>query len=117
MSAKFKLREAGPEWVNEVENNLTFQTLLDRTEYEGAVSITRVRINGNHRSLITNSSLRIYMLIEGEIEFTVEKESGIKLRRGSVLTLESGVTYSLNGSGEYFVINVPAFKSQDDVYL
>ena len=113
----FQLREGDGEWSTEPANHLTFKALLDSSEYAGAISATKVSIQGKHLELVTKSHVRIYILISGHLTFSIENESGIELKLGSLLTLASGTKYSLEGDGEYFVINAPAFKESDDEYI
>lgn len=117
VNPKFKLLKGEGAWLSEPDNHLQYLSLLDRNVFNGAISITKVAIDGKHLELITKSNVRIYILISGNLTFQIEDQQGIQLEPGVILTLESGTRYSLEGKAEYFVINAPAFKDSDDVYL
>jgi hypothetical protein len=118
MSGKYELisNQSTPE-IAEPENSLNLKTLLNSVKSDGAISVTEVEISGEHQKLRTNSILRTYYLVSGNLEFTVDGESGIAMKVGDVLTLKAGCEYSLEGSAKYLVINTPAFKDGDDTYL
>ena len=103
--------------IAEPENSLNLKTLLNSVKSDGAISVTEVEISGEHQRLRTNSILRTYYLVSGNLEFSIDGESGIHMKPGDVLTLKSGCEYSLKGSAKYLVINTPAFKDGDDTYL
>ena len=113
----YQLRHGADDWVAEPQNHLSFKSLLNSIEFDGAISVTKVAIEGKHLELITKSNVRIYILISGHLSFSIEDQSGIELQPGVILTLAAGTKYSLEGKGEYFVINAPAFKESDDEYI
>jgi hypothetical protein len=118
MAGKYELisNQAAAE-IAEPENSLNLKTLLNSVKSDGAISVTEVEISGEHQRLRTNSILRTYYLVSGNLEFTIDGESGIAMKAGDVLTLKAGCEYSLKGTAKYLVINTPAFKDGDDTYL
>jgi hypothetical protein len=118
MSGKYELiSNQSKAEIAEPENSLNLKTLLNSVKSDGAISVTEVEISGEHQILRTNSILRTYYLISGNLEFTIDGESGIAMKVGDVLTLKAGCEYGLKGSAKYLVINTPAFKDGDDTYL
>ena len=118
MAQGYKLiKKSGVPVISEPSNALTLQTLLNSDASDGAISVTEVEIMGEHQSLQTNSQLRTYYLISGNLEFTINDEGQIFLSAGDLLTLTKGAKYSLVGNAKYLVINTPAFKAGDDIYL
>jgi len=53
----------------------------------------------------------------GNVTFTVNQIDTYTLKKNDVLTLNAGDSYSLRGSGEYVVMNLPAFTAGDDEYV
>jgi len=102
--------------IAEPTNNLMLKQILSTLDSSGALSITWVAINGSHELLISHSQLRIYLVISGNLSFTVNGSDTHNLQKNDVLTLSSGSRYSLIGAGEYVVLNVPAFEEGDDEY-
>ena len=98
-------------------NNLTLKSLLTKAETGGLISVTEVQIDGRHKRLITNSKLRTYFLIAGDISFVIDLKPVVRLLPGDVLTIAQGSEYELFGTGKYLVINTPAFEAGDDTYL
>lgn len=117
LNPKFSLLQGESSWLSEPKNHLKYLNLVNSNEFNGAISITKVKINGKHLDLITKSNVRIYILINGNLTFEIEETKGIELKPGAVLTLKSGTKYNLEGKAEYLVINAPAFKDSDDLYL
>ena len=103
--------------ISEEKNHLLLKTLLSAKESDGRISVTEVDIDGAHQSLETKSELRTYYIINGSLEFSINGVKEIKVVQGDILTLEKNSQYSLEGSAKYLVINTPAFKDGDDVYL
>jgi hypothetical protein len=103
--------------IVEEKNHLLLKTLLNAQGSDGRISITEVEINGAHKSLETKSELRTYYILSGSLEFNINGVSAIKVVQGDILTLEKHAQYSMDGSAKYLVINTPAFKDGDDVYL
>ena len=103
--------------IQEPMNNLTLKSLLTKAETDGLISVTEVQIDGRHKRLITNSKLRTYFLIAGDISFVIDLKPVVRLLPGDVLTIAQGSEYELFGTGKYLVINTPAFEAGDDTYL
>lgn len=118
MSAQVKKFEFSnlPE-ISELSNHLMLKQIISNKDLNGSVSMTWVKIDGQHQSLRTHSKLRVYFIISGNFEFKIDSEHSFQLEKYDVLTLEVGSTYSLMGTGEYLVLNSPAFKDGDDEYL
>jgi quercetin dioxygenase-like cupin family protein len=103
--------------VIESSNDLSLKTLLTGSQSSGLISITEVSIDGEHRKLRSDSRLRIYYVLSGDLEFSVNHNPVIKLAKGDLLTFPSGSEYNLTGTANYLVINTPAFQTGDDTYL
>jgi len=110
------IRSSNLNLISELENNLNLKTLLNATQTDNLISITEVEIFGQHQRLQTNSYLRIYYIIHGEVEFQIDQDPSVKLVAGDLLTISSGSQYELFGKAKYLVINTPAFQESDDDY-
>jgi mannose-6-phosphate isomerase-like protein (cupin superfamily) len=102
-------------WSLEPDNHLKYKQLLTSKSHGPDISVTLVEIDGKHLELRTDSSSRVYVIYEGEFTFTIEG-STFSAKKGDVLRIARGETYSFQGAGRYLVINSPAFKSGDDIY-
>lgn len=103
--------------VLEISNNLTYRKLI-HAEVDGVdVSVTSVSISGKHRSLKTDASTRVYYILSGNFVFSIEGEEPISAGAGDAVVVYRSVFYGFVGTGEYLVINGPAFQEGDDQYL
>jgi mannose-6-phosphate isomerase-like protein (cupin superfamily) len=107
----------GSNEILEPLNNLVLRQIISNEDHDGAISLTWVSIDGEHKTLCTHSKLRVYFVISGELEFEIDGTHSLLLKKHDALTLESGSTYSLTGTAEYLVLNSPAFVDGDDEYL
>jgi quercetin dioxygenase-like cupin family protein len=99
-------------------NNAAVVFPLGRFE-EGAssTSITRVVIDGRHRKLASNRSVRLYFVLSGELTFFLGDGGPTRIATGDLLSIPRGCPYSLEGHAEYLVMNSPAFEEDDDYYF
>jgi mannose-6-phosphate isomerase-like protein (cupin superfamily) len=103
--------------ITELTNHLVLKQIISNKDFNGSLSLTWVKIDGQHQPLRTHSQLRVYIIISGSFSFQIENRRTHQLEKHDVLTLEAGTSYSLFGKGEYIVLNAPAFKDGDDEYL
>lgn len=101
----------------EVSNNLVMRRLVKRENDGQDLSLTWVSIEGNHRSLKTDASTRVYYILEGDFEFSFEDSSSMTATEGDVIVIYKSSIYGFTGTGKYLVINGPAFDEGDDVYV
>jgi mannose-6-phosphate isomerase-like protein (cupin superfamily) len=99
--------------INEPSNDLVMRKLVSGDD----LSVTWVRIEGTHRPLRTDASTRLYYVVEGDGWFELGEEPRFELRTGDVVVVPRGTPYSLGGTLTYLVINAPAFREGDDLYV
>lgn len=102
--------------VSEQSNNLVFRQMVNRLVDGPEISLTWIEIAGKHRPLKTDSSTRVYYLLEGELVFYCEDEDPMLASAGDVVVIYKSSWYSFEGTGKYLVINGPAFQEGDDIY-
>lgn len=103
--------------VSEPENDLGLRTLLGRANGTEDLSITWVQLEGRHRELRIGDTTRVYYILDGGFTFDVRGHPPMAASKGAIVVLDPRSTYSLGGSGEYLVINSPAYSDGDDLYL
>lgn len=103
--------------VDEPSNALVLWTLLRAGDSSADISITRVRLEGHHRRLLTEASERIYVVLEGGGSITLGDDAPAALLDGDVVVIPRGMAYDLDGPLIYLVMNVPGFRDGDDRYL
>ena len=99
--------------IDEPSNDLVMRPLVAG----GDVSMTWVRIDGTHRRLRTDSSTRVYYVVDGAGWFELGDEPRFDIRTGDVVLVPRGTPYALGGELTYLVINGPAFRPGDDEYV
>jgi len=99
--------------IDEPSNDLVMKKLVSG----GDLSVTWVRIDGAHRRLRTDASTRLYYVVDGDGWFELGDEPQFELRAGDVVVVPRGTPYALGGTLTYLVINGPAFREGDDVYV
>lgn len=120
--ASRKLLVSESSWVTEEENSLRFLRLLSHDPDGPDLSVTMVEIDGRHRELRTLNSSRLYVILEGNLQFTIRAsendspQSKLDASKGELVVIERGDWYSLQGTGQYLVINGPAIRPGDDIY-
>lgn len=110
-------RAAAATEVAEPSNALVLWTLLRADDSPADISITRVRLDGHHRRLLTEASERIYVVLEGGGSITIGDDAPAALADGDVVVIPRGMPYDLDGPLTYLVMNVPGFRDGDDRYL
>jgi mannose-6-phosphate isomerase-like protein (cupin superfamily) len=103
--------------IDEPSNDLVMRKLVDAATGGGDVSVTWVRIDGTHRRLRTDASTRLYYVVEGDGWFELGDEPRFEIRTGDVVVVPRRLPYALGGRLTYLVINGPAFREGNDVYL
>jgi len=99
--------------IAEPSNDLVMRKLVSG----GDLSVTWVRIDGTHRRLRTDASTRLYYVVDGDGWFEFGEEPRLELQSGDVVVVPRGTPYALGGALTYLVINGPAFREGDDVYV
>ena len=69
--------------------------------------------NGNHELTRSVTSDRIYYFIEAQAEFVIGNET-LAIRGDDVLFIEKNTDYSFSGTFKAVLINLPAFRIEDD---
>jgi mannose-6-phosphate isomerase-like protein (cupin superfamily) len=113
----FHRRSADVAAIEEPSNALALWPLLRHGDTEADLSITRVRLDGHHRRLRTDTSARVYFVIEGGGTMTIGDDAPSPVADGDVVVVPRGMAYHLDGPLTYLVLNTPAFREGDDVYL
>jgi mannose-6-phosphate isomerase-like protein (cupin superfamily) len=103
--------------VAEPDNGLTAQPLVTAGDTDGALSLTRVEIDGRHQSLRSNASTRVYYVLDGILTVVVGDGPSVTVDAGGHAIVPRGVSYSVGGSARYLVLNGPAFREGDDEYV
>lgn len=103
--------------VSEQSNNLLMRQLVSRVIDGPEISMTWVEIAGKHKPLKTDSSTRVYYILEGEFVFDCGEMERMYASAGDVVIIYKSCLYSFEGEGKYLVINGPAFQEGDDIYL
>lgn len=104
-------------WVAEDENELRLKPLLGKHNGNNDLSVTWVELQGRHRMLRSGGTSRLYQILSGTFMFEIREKSPIHASAGDQVLLAPYTVYGLQGSGEYLVINVPAFSPGDDEYI
>lgn len=104
------------ELIAEPDNDLELRSLLAVGDSSVDLSITWVRIDGQHQRLRTEASTRIYVVVEGRGTVTVGEEP-VTVDAGDVVVIPPGRPYHLQGDMTYLVLNQPGFRDGDDRYL
>jgi mannose-6-phosphate isomerase-like protein (cupin superfamily) len=102
--------------VSEPSNDLVMRQLVSGIVDGPEISITWIDIAGKHRPLKSDSSTRVYYVLEGEFVFNCEDSEPILAAAGDVVIIYKSTWYSFEGKGKYLVINTPAFQEGDDIY-
>jgi hypothetical protein len=109
---RLRVARADPDaLIAEPGNHLSLATLLRGAECDGDLSITWVAIDGRHQRLRTSRSTRVYAVID-----CADGAPAI-LGPGEIAAIPRGMSYALEGTATYLVINGPAFADGDDEYL
>ena len=102
--------------TSEQSNDLVFRQLVSQVVDGPEISLTWIDIAGKHRPLKTDSSTRVYYVLEGELVFYCEDVDPMLASAGDVVVIYKSSWYSFEGKGKYLVINGPAFQEGDDIY-
>ena len=81
------------------------------------LSITWVRIWGDHRRMRTDEADRAYYVIDGTGSFQVGDEPEAAVGAGDVVLIPSGIAYAFTGQMTYLVMNGPAFRDGSDIVV
>jgi hypothetical protein len=111
------VRASSGESIDEPDNAAAVWPLGRFVEDLSSVSVTRVAIDGRHRTLASKRSVRLYFVLSGELTFFLGDRGPTAVASGDLLSIPRGCSYSLEGRAEYLVINTPAFEAGDDEYF
>jgi mannose-6-phosphate isomerase-like protein (cupin superfamily) len=95
---------------------LVMKRLIHR-EHSPGLSVTWIRIWGDHRRMRTDEADRAYYVIEGDGAFQVGDEPEAAVGPGDAVLIPKGVAYSFSGHMTYLVMNGPAFRDGSDVVV
>jgi mannose-6-phosphate isomerase-like protein (cupin superfamily) len=90
---------------------------LVRAEQAPGLSITWVRLWGDHRRMRTDEADRAYYVLGGTGRFQVGDEAEVDVGAGDVVLVPKGVAYSFSGEMTYLVMNGPAFRDGSDIVV
>jgi len=79
------------------------------------LSITWVRIHGDHGGLRSDEADRAYYIIDGTGKFTIGDEPEFEIGADDVVYIPRGVDYIFSGTMTYLVMNSPAFRPGSDI--
>lgn len=79
--------------------------------------MTWVRLDGTHQRLKSGDTVRVYYVLSGHFDFFFDEDPTLTAAQGHTVVMDAGTTYGLTGTGEYLVINAPAFSEGDDQYV
>ena len=82
------------------------------SQFSGAL----IEIDGTHGKLKCLKEDRIYYIVDGEGEFSVEDES-FTVTEEDVVFIPMNTIYDFSGKMKFFLICSPEFKPEDDAYL
>jgi hypothetical protein len=100
----------------EPDNDVLTRPLVTGDDTEGALSLTWVTIDGQHRRLRTDASARVYYVVEGSLRMQLAVGPETVLPAGGRQVVPRGTPYELSGHAVYLVANAPAFRPGDDTY-
>jgi mannose-6-phosphate isomerase-like protein (cupin superfamily) len=104
------------EEVREENNHLTLRKLVNTVDDGPDLSVTWVKIDGEHGALSTKASTRVYYILQGEFVFRIDDQEDLRATEGDAITICRECIYSFIGKGSYLVINGPGFQEGDDKY-
>jgi|BEDMetMinimDraft_2_1075160.scaffolds.fasta_scaffold00349_6 mannose-6-phosphate isomerase-like protein (cupin superfamily) len=111
------IRFLSREPISQPDNFLEMRRLITGEDSNGDISITWVDIKGDHKKLYTMRSMRIYYVATGTLEFEDENGERVLAEENDLVVIPKGTPYRFCGEATYLVINVPAYREGDDVYL
>jgi mannose-6-phosphate isomerase-like protein (cupin superfamily) len=111
------IRSADVPEIDEPSNDLVMRRLVDAATGGGDLSVTWVRISGSHRPLRTDASTRLYYVLDGGGWFSLGDDPRFDIAAGDTVVVPRGTAYALGGELTYLVVNGPAFREGDDVYV
>jgi mannose-6-phosphate isomerase-like protein (cupin superfamily) len=97
-----------------------YPLVMKRLVHAGQVpglSITWVRIWGDHRRMRTDEADRAYYVLDGSGRFEVGDELTVDVDANDVVLIPKGVAYSFSGHMTYLVMNGPAFRDGSDIVV
>ncbi len=103
--------------ISEESNDLVMRQLVSRKVDGPEISMTWVAMDGEHRPLKTDASMRVYYILEGDFTFDCNNTDLISAAQGDVVIIYKSCVYSFAGKGKYLVMNGPAFQDGDDIYI
>ncbi|MFN8475349.1 MAG: cupin domain-containing protein [Anaerolineae bacterium] len=103
--------------IYEPDNSLVMKRVVHREAHSAAISVTWVRLWGQHQELVCDVSDRVYYIIDGQAEFQVGGEPLGQVRAGDYVFIPRGVPYVFSGDMTYLVMNGPAFVPGSDRVL
>jgi mannose-6-phosphate isomerase-like protein (cupin superfamily) len=95
---------------------LVMRRMVDRDMAPG-LSITWVRIWGDHPAMRTDEADRAYYIIDGTGWFEVGDDPVAPVGAGDVVLIARGTGYAFGGEMTYLVMNGPAFRDGSDIVL
>jgi mannose-6-phosphate isomerase-like protein (cupin superfamily) len=80
------------------------------------MSCAYITVTGTHGKIKNVKSNRVYFVIDGKGEFTVNDEK-VKVRTGDVVVIPKGTPYDYSGHMKLLLVDSPAFDPGADVKL
>ena len=99
--------------VRNHDENHSIKNYLTR-DFNENFSVAVSELNGELTLTKSTSSDRIYYFVEGKATFRINEEDLI-VENADVLFIEKNTEYSIVGKFKAVLINLPAFKKENDV--
>lgn len=80
------------------------------------MSCSYIIVTGRHGRIKSLTNNRIYFVIEGRGEFTLDDKT-VKVKTGEAVVVPKNTPYDFSGAMKLFLVNSPAFDPEGDVKL
>jgi len=108
MNAKYKIVRESEGTVRQIAPNKSANNLITK-EISPEISLATTKATDYYEQETTLYD-RIYYVLEGELELTVDNETST-LKKGDACFIGKGTTYEMRGTFEAVTVNQPAFGS------
>jgi mannose-6-phosphate isomerase-like protein (cupin superfamily) len=97
---------------------LALKRVINIDEHTPDISVTWVRLWGNHERVVNEISDRVYYIIEGAARFQVGDGTPVEtVAAGDFVFIPRNVPYEFEGDMRYIVMNGPAYRTDSDKVL
>lgn len=109
---KFKLVKSREGFVRKRDDSYSIKNYLTK-DFNENFSLAVSTLNGEHELTKSITSDRIYYFIEGHAIFNIDGNE-IKVFSEDILFIEKNTYYSFSGNFKAVLINIPAFRIEND---